>query len=88
MALLGYGAKVLSGDSWPLILQGAGDPTGVTTPNFVGQHYISSTGDVYTATGLTSADWLIGMTRNDVSFNPIANSPANPREGMFWIPQA
>jgi hypothetical protein len=83
MALLGYGAKVLSGDSWPLILQGTGDPTGVTTPNFVGQHYISSTGDVYTATGLTSADWSAGGTGTGFTVSP--TEPTNPIDGMVWI---
>lgn len=38
---------------------GAGDPTGVVTPVFIGQRY-SSTSPVgqYQATGLTSNDWI------------------------------
>ena len=37
---------------------GAGDPTGVATPAFIGQLYHDTTGDVYwRSTGLASADW-------------------------------
>jgi hypothetical protein len=39
-------------------LEGAIDPTGVTTPTFIGQLYHDTTADTYyRATGLTSADW-------------------------------
>lgn len=41
-------------------LSGAGDPTGVTTPEFSGQLYHDTTNDVYyRSTGTTSADWVI-----------------------------
>jgi hypothetical protein len=38
----------------------AGSPAGVTTPNFVGEEFLDTTGsDWYKSTGLTSADWKI-----------------------------
>lgn len=41
-------------------LSGAGDPTGVTTPEFSGQLYHDTTNDVYyRSTGTTSADWTL-----------------------------
>ena len=48
--------------------EGAGDPTGVATPAFIGQLYHDTTGDVYwRSTGLTSADWTaIGGDRRAI----------------------
>lgn len=41
-------------------LDGAGDPTGVVTPDYVGQYYRdTSTGNVWKSTGATSVDWVL-----------------------------
>lgn len=41
-------------------LSGAVDPTGVSTPDFIGQTYRdTATGNIYTSTGLTNADWSL-----------------------------
>lgn len=40
-------------------LSGSGDPTGTTTPQFIGQLYHDTTADTYyRSTGLTAADWV------------------------------
>jgi hypothetical protein len=59
MALLGYGQKILASPAWPAILQGTSDPTGLVTPDFIGQRYTDGT-TMWDAVGLTSADWASG----------------------------
>lgn len=58
------------------MLSGAGDPTGVTTPEFVGQLYHDTGADTYyRSTGLTSADWTV-----------ISSGPTNITSGLvnYW----
>lgn len=55
------------------MLSAAGEPTGVTTPNFVGQLYHDTTADTfYRSTGLTSADWTLiaSGTTGGLSWGP------------------
>jgi len=43
-----------------VMLSGVGNPTDVTTPDFVGQLYHDTDADTYYySTGLTSADWTV-----------------------------
>lgn len=55
--------QIVNGGSSPATcaaLSGAGDPTGVTTPEFSGQLYHDTANDVYyRSTGTTSADWTL-----------------------------
>lgn len=52
-------------------LDGAGDPTGVVTPDYVGQYYRdTSTGNIWKSTGATSADWSLQVQDSGFAWNP------------------
>lgn len=58
-------------------LSGASSPQGVVTPEFVGQIFTQDNGDVFRATGLTSADWELIGNLNGLVWGPLPETSAD-----------
>lgn len=52
-------------------LDAAGDPTGVVTPDYVGQYYRdTTTGNIWKSTGATNADWVLTVQDSKLIWSP------------------
>lgn len=56
-------------------LDAAGDPTGVVTPEYLGQYYRdTTTGNIWKSTGATSADWTLQVQDFKLKWEPTSYS--------------